>query len=164
MEDCDALGVPRVALDWRLSELDKRTVRVMIAELDSTMRKGDFGRVEAAPWLSRADAPWEHDSLVSLHPIGGYHHMGTTRMATDARFGVVDANCRVHEIANLFIAGSSVFPTSGWANPTLTILALSLRLADHLLFTTARYRHSSLICPESTVSCGKVHAKVLDEQ
>jgi choline dehydrogenase-like flavoprotein len=58
--------------------------------------------------------------------------MGTTRMAEDRSAGVVDANCRVHGVANLFVAGSSVFPTSGWANPTLTILALALRLGDHL--------------------------------
>jgi choline dehydrogenase-like flavoprotein len=53
-------------------------------------------------------------------------------MHDDPRFGVVDRNCRVHGIVNLFIAGSSVFPTAGYANPTLTIVALSLRLADHL--------------------------------
>jgi len=58
--------------------------------------------------------------------------MGTTRMHSDAGQGVVDADSRVHGIANLFVAGSSVFPTSGAANPTLTIVALALRLADHL--------------------------------
>ena len=61
-----------------------------------------------------------------------WHHMGTTRMATSPREGVVDANCRVHGMTNFFVAGSSVFPTSGHANPTLTIVALALRLADHL--------------------------------
>jgi choline dehydrogenase-like flavoprotein len=58
--------------------------------------------------------------------------MGTTRMAADPRQGVVDADCRVHGIDNLYVAGSSVFPTCGAANPTLTIVALALRLADHL--------------------------------
>jgi len=58
--------------------------------------------------------------------------MGTTRMAADPGQGVVDAHCRVHGVGNLFIAGSSVFPTTGSANPTLTIVALALRLADHL--------------------------------
>ena len=58
--------------------------------------------------------------------------MGTTRMHADPRRGVVDADCRVHGIANLYVAGSSVFPTSGAANPTLTIVALALRLAGHL--------------------------------
>jgi len=60
------------------------------------------------------------------------HHMGTTRMSADAKTGVVDPNCRVHGMENLFVASSSVFPTSGYANPTLTILALALRLGDHL--------------------------------
>jgi len=60
------------------------------------------------------------------------HHIGTTRMHPDPKQGVVDQNCRVHGISNLHVAGSSVFPTSGHANPTLTIVALALRLADHL--------------------------------
>lgn len=132
-EECDALGMPRVELDWRVSEIDKRTIRVLVAELDTQMRREGSGHVDPAPWLSQPDVLWEHDPLISLHAIGGYHHMGTTRMATDPRFGVVDSNCRVHGVANLFIAGSSVFPTSGWANPTLTALALALRMGDHLL-------------------------------
>ena len=64
--------------------------------------------------------------------IGGWHHMGTTRMHQDPKKGVVDQNCRVHGISNLFIAGPSVFPTSGYANPSLTIVALAVRLADHI--------------------------------
>ena len=59
--------------------------------------------------------------------------MGTTRMSSDPATGVVDADCRVHGYHNLFVAGSSVFTTGGWANPTLTILALTDRLGDHLL-------------------------------
>lgn len=149
VDECDALGMPRVALDWQLSEIDKRTVSVLVRELDAQMRATKTGSVEPAPWLLDPDVLWEHDGLVSLHAIGGYHHMGTTRMASDPRFGVVDANCRVHGVANLFIAGSSVFPTSGWANPTLTALALALRLADHLLNVTApmAYLHEELHTP-----------------
>ena len=63
---------------------------------------------------------------------GTSHHMGTTRMHDDPRQGVVDWNSKVHGIANVYIAGSSVFPTGGYANPTLTIVAITLRLADHL--------------------------------
>ena len=63
---------------------------------------------------------------------GGYHHMGTTRMHVSPAEGVVDAQCRVHGIANLFVVGSSVFPTGGHANPMLTIVALALRLADRV--------------------------------
>ncbi len=62
----------------------------------------------------------------------GYHQMGTTRMSASDRHGVVDGQCRVHGFDNLYIAGSSVFPTSGFANPTFTIVALALRLAGHL--------------------------------
>ena len=72
------------------------------------------------------------DPTVGNHPVVGYHHMGTTRMSAAPANGVVNADCRVHGYQNLFVAGSSVFSTSGWANPTLTIVALSLRLADHL--------------------------------
>ena len=69
---------------------------------------------------------------VGNHPIGGYHHMGTTRMSDTPTTGVVDLNCTVHGYGNLHIAGSSVFTTGGWANPTLTLLALTHRLADHI--------------------------------
>jgi choline dehydrogenase-like flavoprotein len=72
------------------------------------------------------------DPTVGNHPIAGYHQMGTTRMSSDPAGGVVTADCNVFGYDNLFVAGSSVFATSGWANPTLTIAALSLRLADHL--------------------------------
>ena len=60
------------------------------------------------------------------------HHIGTTRISENPRQGVVDANCKVHGVQNLFIAGSSIFPTCGYANPTWTIAALAIRLADHL--------------------------------
>jgi choline dehydrogenase-like flavoprotein len=83
----------------------------------------------------------------SLDPEGwpvslssGMHHMGTTRMHDDPRQGVVDANCRVHDLANLYVAGSSVFPTGGVANPTLTNVALAIRLADHLKQTAGDAR------------------------
>ncbi len=65
-------------------------------------------------------------------PKPHFHHMGTTRMHADPRHGVVDADCRIHRLENFYIASSSVFPTSGNVNPTLTIVALAIRLADHL--------------------------------
>jgi choline dehydrogenase-like flavoprotein len=76
-------------------------------------------------------APAEQDPEV-LMPGGTHHHMGTTRMHVDATQGVVDSSSRVHGVDNLFVAGSSVFPTGGYANPTLTIVALAVRLADHV--------------------------------
>jgi choline dehydrogenase-like flavoprotein len=128
----DALGIPKLALDWRLSELDKRTLRVSAQQLDRELRFDGAGSVTSEAWLEEQSREWDTDPLIGNHAIGGYHHMGTTRMHDDPARGVVDANCRVHDAPNLFIAGSSVFPTCGWANPTLTILALTLRLADYL--------------------------------
>ena len=128
----DNLGMPRVQLDWRFSDIDKQTVRVLMSTFDNELIRLGLGRLEPSGWLTEEGTSWQTDDLIGKHPVGGYHHMGTTRMASDAHLGVVDANCRVHGMGNLFIAGSSVFPTGGWANPTLTILALVLRLADHL--------------------------------
>jgi choline dehydrogenase-like flavoprotein len=126
----DAAGLPRVALDWRLGELDVRSVAVLVAALDRELGRLGLGRVEPASWLEQG--AWRTDPLVSSHPIGGYHHMGTTRMGTDERTSVTDAEGRVHGLANLWIAGSSLFPTGGWANPTLTIVALAMRTADRI--------------------------------
>jgi choline dehydrogenase-like flavoprotein len=127
----DGTGVPRVALDWRLSEIDTRSVRVLVDALGRECRRLGLGTVEPAGWLSEG-AGWQTDPLISSHPIGGYHHMGTTRMSADPRCGVTDGDGKVHGIGNLYIAGSSLFPTGSWANPTLTIVALALRTADRI--------------------------------
>jgi choline dehydrogenase-like flavoprotein len=122
-DERDTLGTPRVRLDWRLGEIDKHTVRRghrMIAE--------DLGR----SGMARFKLTLTDDPEFSKRTLGGRHHMGTTRMHPDPKRGVVDANGAVHGVPNLLIAGSSVFPTSGSANPTLTIVALALRMADHL--------------------------------
>lgn len=129
----DALGQPRVALDWRLSPLDVESVAGLVRALGAEMERLGYGRVEMEDWLRDESRQWKTDPLVSTHPIGGYHHIGTTRMSADQRHGVTDARARVHGIGNLYVAGSSLFSTSGWANPTLTIAALSLRIADTIL-------------------------------
>jgi choline dehydrogenase-like flavoprotein len=121
----DALGLNRIALDWRLSDIDKRSIAVLTRTLGEEFGRLGLGRIRLADWLA-GDAAWPDDL------VGGNHHMGTTRMADDPKQGVVNADGRVHENDNLYIAGSSVFPTGGWAPPTLTIVALALRLADHL--------------------------------
>ncbi|MGR8919984.1 MAG: GMC oxidoreductase, partial [Gammaproteobacteria bacterium] len=97
-----------------------------------------IGRITPAPWLDETGDAWPVDDTVGNHPIAGYHHIGTARMSSDPRAGVVDADCRVHGYDNLYLAGSAVFPTASWANPTLTIVALAHRLADHL-----RARHGA---------------------
>ena len=128
----DRLGLPRPELDWRLSSQDKETVTVLADTLQSEFERLGMGVLRKSDWLDEPSLEWPVDLSVSNHPIGGYHHMGTTRMSAGPKTGVVDADCRVHNYRNLYVAGSSVFPTSGWANPTLTIMALSVRLADHL--------------------------------
>ncbi len=128
----DRLGIPRADLDWRFSAIDKHSVAVLMSTFDRELQRLGLGKLEPSEWLSEEGTTWQTDDLVGNHAVAGYHHIGTTRMAADARKGVVDADCRVHGMGNLFIAGSSVFPTGGWANPTLTILALTLRLGDHL--------------------------------
>jgi choline dehydrogenase-like flavoprotein len=136
----DPLGLPRLALDWRMTELDVRSVAALVKALDAELRRLGLGRVEIAPWLSDPAGGWRTDPLISAHPIGGYHHMGTTRMSDDPRSGVTDAFGRVHGVANLHIVGSSVFPTSSWANPTLTIAALALRTAQRVAADTSAAR------------------------
>ena len=128
----DALGMPRADLDWRFSDIDKHSVRVLMSTFDRELKRLGLGKLELSDWLNEEGTAWQTDSLVGNHAVAGYHHIGTTRMAASASKGIVDANCKVHGMGNLFIAGSSVFPTGGWANPTLTILALTLRLGDHL--------------------------------
>jgi len=119
----DALGLPKIRLDWRLTEQDRRSVVEHMRSL--AMEFGALG-------IGRMLLDVEDDGQWPADVIGGAHHMGTTRMHDDPRQGVVDRNCRVHGVANLYVAGSSVFTTSGAANPTLTLVALTLRLADHL--------------------------------
>jgi choline dehydrogenase-like flavoprotein len=122
----DALGMPRVRLDWRLTALEKRSIRVLHELLGHEVGRTGIGRLQFREWLLDADEVWP--PFVG----GGWHHMGTTRMSTDPKKGVVDPDCRVHGLANLYIAGASVYPTAGAANPTLTLVSLSLRLSDHL--------------------------------
>ena len=134
----DALGMPLAVLDWRLSALDKLSVARLAARLDTALAAAGHGRLELSGWLREPGDAWPIDPTVGNHAIAGYHHMGTTRMSSAPAGGVVDADCRVHGYANLYLAGSSVFTTSGWANPTLTIVALAHRLAAHLRRTLAR--------------------------
>ncbi len=128
----DALGNLRADLDWQLCDADKHSARVFVETFDAELKRLGLGSVEPSEWLASQGSQWPVDPTVGNHPIAGYHQMGTTRMSGDPKEGVVTAECNVFGYGNLFVAGSSVFSTSGWANPTLTLAALSLRLADHL--------------------------------
>jgi choline dehydrogenase-like flavoprotein len=128
----DKLGRRRAGLTWQTLPQDwdsiVRSVSILTAEIQRSWRaetKILIDRQWPWPW-----APTPPDQ--GTWSTWGYHHMGTTRMDDNQARGVVDANCRVHGMSNLFVAGSSVFPTGGFANPTFTIVTLSIRLADHI--------------------------------
>lgn len=120
----DALGKQRSRVNWQLRSVDKRSLMRSLEILGSELGRAGLGRLRID--LNNHDEIWPD----VVRDAG--HHIGTTRMHPDPKQGVVDENCRVHGVSNLFLAGSSVFPTSGHANPTLTLIALALRLADHV--------------------------------
>ncbi len=119
----DALGVPRVRVHWNVGEAEERTYRRSLKLL-----LGELEKVE--PGISAASLDGQDPWPSQL--VGNWHHEGTTRMGNDPNRGVVDRDCRVHGVDNLYVAGSSVFPVSGSTSPTVTIIQLALRLADHL--------------------------------
>lgn len=123
-DERDALGMRRLSVDWKYLPQDVRTVKVALSLFKSELEKQGLARFDYDP----AEVETE---MVRYGAYGG-HHIGTTRMGEDPTHSVVDANGRLHEVNNLYIAGSSVFPTSSQANPTLTIVALALRLGEHL--------------------------------
>lgn len=122
----DAMGIPHVRLSWQLSESDKLSILKSNVIMGSELGRLGVGRLKINDWLLKENIEWPQ--LLS----GGWHHLGVTRMHENPKKGVVDKNCKVHNVNNLFIGGSAVFTTSGVANPTLTIVALALRLANHL--------------------------------
>jgi choline dehydrogenase-like flavoprotein len=118
----DTLGVPNVRMNWLYTERDLDNLEQGVAALAHIFGEAGMGRI---CWPAA-----RNELLAGFSP--SRHHMGATRMSLDAADGVVDRNCRLHEIDNLYIAGCSVFPTSGIANPTLTLMALAMRMSDHL--------------------------------
>lgn len=119
----DALGRQNPRLNWRLQAIDKEGVMQAQAVLAREVGRAGAGRMRINL----------HDlDEIEIGASGGAHHMGTTRMNANPRQGVTDAWGRVHHTQNLYVAGSSLFPNCGYANPTLTIVATSLRIADTL--------------------------------
>jgi choline dehydrogenase-like flavoprotein len=160
--ELDKLGLNRVKLDWRLCPIDKYTIQRSQQIIGEELKRAGFGQLEIdlgyddVSWqalmqrtqqrLDEKFAPSDSDKHeirlklgIRLHEDsywqtlrGSYHHMGTTRMSTNPRQGVVNEHSQVHGISNLYVTGSSVFPTGGLSNPTLTIVALAIRLADDI--------------------------------
>jgi choline dehydrogenase-like flavoprotein len=119
--DRDRFGMPRLVLDWVVNRRETDTLMRLHELVDKHLQTRNLGR------LDHASTPFDR-----LEYTDASHHLGTTRMSAHPRDGVVDEHCRVHGVSNLFIAGSGVFPTAGHANPTLTIVALAVRLSAHL--------------------------------
>jgi choline dehydrogenase-like flavoprotein len=136
----DMLGMPRVKVDWRLGELVRRTFDRTFALVAEELAQTGVAEVELDPPLM-GQAGWP------AQLEGTWHHMGTTRMHDSPREGVVDRNCKVHGISNLYIGGSSVFPTVGANFPTITITALALRLSEHLA--------KALTLPDAAIRTGE---------
>ena len=124
IDEKDELGMPRIGIDWKYSAQDIYSVKETLDVLAAELARQNIGELQYD----------EHNLERDLLRFGAYggHHIGTARMGSDPATSVVDSDCKVHTVDNLFIAGSAVFPTSSQANPTLMATALALRLADHL--------------------------------
>jgi choline dehydrogenase-like flavoprotein len=132
--EVDALGIPKARLDWRLTRDDRYRAIRALQLLGATVGRLGIGRV-LINVSSDLSAPGKTDidpDKLDFAVAGNFHHMGTARMHSTPRKGVVDPDCKLHEATNLYLAGSAVFPATGAAPPTMTIVALALRLADHL--------------------------------
>lgn len=122
--EVDAFGLRRLQMDWRLTQKDLKTFRVLCIESAKELARLDLARAQLAPFIL--------DSKLDIPVFGHHHHMGATRMSDSPKHGVVDSDCRVHGTKNLYVAGSSVFAKGGGKNPTFTIGLLALRLGEFL--------------------------------
>jgi choline dehydrogenase-like flavoprotein len=126
-QERDALGMRKAVVRWVLTPQDEKTVRVLGQEMAKGFAAAGLGFVKLNDFILDERKPVQ---------VGHHcHHMGTTRMAENERWGVVDRNSQVFGVSNLFVAGASVFPTGGGGNPTMPLLQLTLRLGEHLLKT-----------------------------
>jgi choline dehydrogenase-like flavoprotein len=127
----DSFGHPIAHLDWRWSEIDLQSIRRVREIIASEFHTEGIGELlESEPGGLRGEGDQER-------PETAHHHLGTTRMHDNPRLGVVNRDCQLHDASSVYVAGGSVFPTAGYANPTLTVVALAIRLADELKRTLA---------------------------
>jgi choline dehydrogenase-like flavoprotein len=135
-DETDRFGLPRVAIDLRFTERDVHSVIGSHQVLDSALRASATGRLEY----------WHREDLLPDHVLAqasdGFHQVGTTRMGQNRKNSVVDKNLKVHDVDNLYVASSSVFPTTGQANSTFLATALAIRLAHHLGAKTDSFKVS----------------------
>ena len=122
----DKFGQRKIKLDWKFNKIERRTVNFLMAYTADVLQKNKIGTLKMDSQL------YNFKETLPLDLRGGQHHCGTTRMAISQKNGVVDKDLKVFGMKNLFVCGSSVYPTNSWVNPTFTIIALSLRLADNI--------------------------------
>lgn len=125
--ETDALGIPQLVMHWRRTEIDRRIIAESTLRFGELLAENDIGRMRVPDWITDDSVP-----LPTGGNLGAYHHLGGTRMSDSPETGIVDADCRVHDLNNFYIGGSSIFPTGGLSNPTLPIVQFALRLGDHL--------------------------------
>ncbi|AXK67443.1 GMC oxidoreductase [Burkholderia sp. IDO3] len=164
---CDRLGLPVASVTWESGSAMKQAVVTFARLLDGDFRDAGIQGFALRPEIAAGDL-----SAIALHDMA--HTAGTTRMGQDPATSVVDADCRVHDVRGLHIAGASVFPTSGHANPTMVIMALAIRLADHLKSQLVARRIAALTRPAAanddtrplvlvTGATGNLGAHVVDQ-
>lgn len=124
-EAVDSFGVPLARVDWHINPIERDSIIRLAKLVKSELAGAGSGELELVDWAN--DSAPERAVIIDMGRT-----MGTTRMSLSPQDGVVDTNCQIHGVAGLYVAGGSVFPTSGHANPTLMILALTSRLSDHL--------------------------------
>lgn len=124
--DRDRNGMKNAVIDWRISDEDRRTLRITTCAIADWLARAGLGTVQLV------DGVLAQSALPEAYMLDSHHHIGATRMANSPEHGVVDPQLKVHGTSNLYICSASAMPTGGHANPTLTIVALALRLAEHL--------------------------------
>jgi GMC oxidoreductase/NAD(P)-binding Rossmann-like domain len=146
---CDVLGMPRAIVDWRISEEEKRNVQLFARVMERFLNRAGITKIPWNPELWLPDDSWLKLTRDTNHAMGG------TCMGTDPASSVVDRNLKVHGVSNLFVASCSVYPTGGCANPTFTLMALALRLGDHLadsLKASEREILSPVVAPKEAIA------------